>query len=85
MIAQYNSKAEKAGVANKMKGFCVDILGGVENIPTEASRPPVDVVLCSLAYHHIEDATNTSKVLAALLKKGGHLLVLDLLESFSPH
>jgi SAM-dependent methyltransferase len=84
MIAQYNSKAEKAGVASKMKAFCIDILGGgIDDIPPEA-RVPVDVVVCSLGYHHIEDATNTSKVLASLLKKGGHLLVLDLLESSSP-
>jgi ubiquinone/menaquinone biosynthesis C-methylase UbiE len=83
MIEQYNSKADKAGVANKMQGFCTDILSGAENVPTEASAP-VDVVVCSMAYHHIEDATNTSKVLASLLKKGGQLLVLDLLESRPP-
>jgi ubiquinone/menaquinone biosynthesis C-methylase UbiE len=83
MTAQFNSKAEKAGVADKMHALCTDILGGeAENIPAEARD--VDVVVCSLAYHHIEDATNTSKVLASLLKKGGHLLVLDLLESFPP-
>ena len=61
-----------------MFALCIDILSSSE-IPQELQN--VDIVVCSMAYHHIEDIDHTSKVLASLLKKGGHLLVVDLLES----
>ncbi|KAJ6606223.1 S-adenosyl-L-methionine-dependent methyltransferase [Mycena vulgaris] len=36
-----------------------------------------DVVLCSLAYHHITDIAAVTRVLAFFLKPGGTLLVVD--------
>jgi hypothetical protein len=41
----------------------------------------IDVVVCALSYRHIGDIDHVSKILASLLNKGGHLLVVDLLES----
>jgi 2-polyprenyl-3-methyl-5-hydroxy-6-metoxy-1,4-benzoquinol methylase len=78
MVDIYNRKAVNNGLSAKMHATCIDILsseipGGLQN---------VDVVVCSMAYHHIEDIDHTSKVLASLLKKGGHLFVVDLLQSF---
>jgi ubiquinone/menaquinone biosynthesis C-methylase UbiE len=81
MVNVYNQKATTNGVSSKMFALCIDILSSSE-IPQELQN--VDVVVCSMAYHHIEDIDHTSKVLASLLKKGGHLLVVDLLESPSP-
>jgi 2-polyprenyl-3-methyl-5-hydroxy-6-metoxy-1,4-benzoquinol methylase len=78
MVDVYNQKATSNGVSSKMFAMCIDILSSSE-IPEELQN--VDVVVCAMAYHHIEDPDNTSKVLASLLKKGGHLLVVDLLES----
>ena len=78
MVDVYNQKATNNGVSSKMFAMCIDILSSSE-IPAELQN--VDVVVCAMAYHHIDDTDNTSKVLASLLKKGGHLLVVDLLES----
>src|SRR5271163_686241 len=78
MVDAYNQKAKKNGIEEKMKAVCVDILAPGAEIREEMRN--VDVVVCSMSYHHIEDIVNTTKVLASLLKKGGHLLVVDLLE-----
>ena len=53
-----------------------------DEIPKEIQN--ADVIVCSMAYHHIEDINLASKVLASLLKIGGHLLVVDLFESLLP-
>ena len=81
MVDVYNQKAMNHDVSTKMHAICTDILSSSE-IPQELQN--VDVVVCSMAYHHIEDIGHTSKVLASLLKKGGHLLVVDLLQSRPP-
>jgi len=76
----YNEKASKAGISEKMHAVRKDILAGAgEEIPEDAKD--VDVVVCSMGYHHIQDSKRTTEVLASLLKKGGHLIVLDLLQS----
>lgn len=82
MVDTYNQKAKNSALEGKMKAVCVDILTPEANIPEELRN--VDVVVCSMSYHHIEDIVHTSKVLASLLKKGGHLLVVDLLEGLLP-
>lgn len=78
MVEAFNQKSRNSGIEGKMKAMCIDILAPGAEIPEELRN--VDVVVCSMSYHHIEDIVNTSKVLASLLKKGGHLLVVDLLE-----
>jgi SAM-dependent methyltransferase len=82
MVDAYNEKAKNRGWSEKMGARCVNILALPEGeIPKELRD--VDVVVCSMSYHHIEDHVLASKVLASLLKKGGHLLVVDLLEGCS--
>ena len=80
MVEVYNQKAEKEGVAEKMKGRTIDVLSLTEEEVPEGLKE-ADVVVCSMAYHHIEDIEHTSRVLASLLKKGGHLFVVDLMQS----
>jgi SAM-dependent methyltransferase len=81
MLDVYQQKAAVDKTAKaKLSTLCVDILSmPEEEIPAEIRN--VDVIVCSLAYHHIDDVNHTSKVLASLLKKGGHLLVFDLMQS----
>jgi 2-polyprenyl-3-methyl-5-hydroxy-6-metoxy-1,4-benzoquinol methylase len=80
MVEVYNQKAVKEGVAEKMKGRVIDVLGlREEEVPADLKE--ADVVVCSMAFHHIEDIGHTSRVLASLLKKGGHLFVVDLMQS----
>ena len=80
MVDAYNQKARKSGIDERMMAVCADILAPGAEI-REGLRN-VDVVVCSMSYHHIEDIVNTTKVLASLLKKGGHLLVVDLMEGW---
>lgn len=83
MVDVYNQKAANSGVAEKMIGLWVDVLSiPSDEIPNELQN--VDVVVCSMSFHHIEDISLVSKVLASFLKRGGHLLVADLLQSFPP-
>jgi SAM-dependent methyltransferase len=76
MVDIYNQKATNSDISDKMYALCIDILSS--EIPQELLN--VDVVVCSMAYHHIENIDHISKILASLLKKGGHLLVVDLLQ-----
>lgn len=83
MLEVYKQKAAMDETANaKLSTLCVDILSMPQSdIPSEIRN--VDIVVCALAYHHIDDINHVTKVLASLLKKGGHLLVFDLMESIS--
>lgn len=80
MVEVYNQKTLINGVSQKMHAFCNDILSGPE-IPEELQN--VDIVVCSMSFHHFQDINQSSKVLASLLKKGGHLLIVDLFEGNS--
>ena len=80
MVEVYNQKSLINDVSQKMHAFCNDILSGSE-IPEELHN--VDIVVCSMSFHHFENINESSKILASLLKKGGHLLVVDLLEGNS--
>ena len=77
MVDVYNQKAATHGLASKMHALCLDI-AATEELPAELQN--VDVIVCSMSFHHIDNVDRISKILASLLKKGGHLLVLDLLQ-----
>lgn len=80
MVDVYNNKATNSALSTKMHALCIDILSLPEHeLPEEVQS--VDIVLCSMSFHHIENIDHSSKVLASLLKKGGHLLIVDLLQS----
>jgi SAM-dependent methyltransferase len=82
MVDVYNRKAANNQVSEKMHAICSDITSlPMEEIPPELQN--VDIVVCSMAYHHIENLHHTTKVLASLLKKGGYLIIVDLFQSLS--
>lgn len=79
MVDEYNKKATNNQLSSKMRALCIDILSlPASAIPQDIQN--VDVVVCAMSFHHIQDVDRISKVLASLLKKGGHILVLDLLQ-----
>ena len=79
MVDVYNQKAKDNQLSSKMHALCIDLLSLPESeIPQEVQN--VDMVVCAMSFHHISDIKKATKGLASLLKKGGHLLVLDLQE-----
>jgi SAM-dependent methyltransferase len=78
MVDVFNQKAIVNATTESMHALCLDITTTKE-LP--ADLRDIDVVVCALSYHHMGDIDHISKILASLLKKGGHLLVVDLLES----
>ncbi|KAF8602735.1 S-adenosyl-L-methionine-dependent methyltransferase [Ceratobasidium sp. AG-I] len=82
-VDYYNERVANQGIPEEeMKAICVeltergtgeaDVFGGVE----------FDVIVCTLAYHHFEDASEVTKMLTSYLKPGtGTLLVVDLIRS----
>jgi SAM-dependent methyltransferase len=78
MVDVFNQKAISNATTESMHALCLDITTTTD-IPAELGD--IDVVVCALSYHHIGDIDHISKILASLLNKGGHLLVVDLLES----
>jgi ubiquinone/menaquinone biosynthesis C-methylase UbiE len=81
MLDIYNQKVSDDGLSHKMHTLCLDIMT-LDRYPAELQN--VDVVVCSMAYHHLDHIVSISKILVAMLKKGGHLLVVDILQSRPP-
>ncbi|KAF5102313.1 hypothetical protein D0Z00_000496 [Geotrichum galactomycetum] len=82
MIKLYNQKRDNQGVsASAMAGYVADLFE-----PREAWQPAVqkavapgfDAAVCSLAYHHIDDTDQASRVLFSALRPGGWAFVADL-------
>jgi ubiquinone/menaquinone biosynthesis C-methylase UbiE len=77
MVNVFDQKIAQSNSKDKMQAVCIDIMSiPYSEIPEELKG--VDVVVCSMAYHHIDNVDHATTVLASLLKKGGHLLVIDL-------
>jgi ubiquinone/menaquinone biosynthesis C-methylase UbiE len=80
MVDVYNTKATNNSLSAKMHALCVDILSVPDAaLPQEVQE--VDIVVCSMSYHHLENIDHATKAVASLLKKGGYLLIVDLLQS----
>ncbi|KAF6841843.1 methyltransferase type 11 [Colletotrichum musicola] len=82
MLDKYQATADRLGLGpEEMRGVRGDLLGD-DLKPTE---PPLeesalwnfDLVAISMALHHVEDPESAIKKLAARLKVGGKLLVID--------
>ena len=78
MVDVFNQKAMSNATTESMHALCLDITT-TKDLP--ADLRDIDVVVCALSYHHMGDIDHISKILASVLQKGGHLLVVDLLES----
>ncbi|KAJ5679752.1 hypothetical protein N7462_007996 [Penicillium macrosclerotiorum] len=82
MIDEFNQNAGAMGLSDKMVGHKADILA--ETAPAEFSGPDFhdfDLVVVSMALHHFEHPDLALQRLTARLKKGGALMVIDLVAS----
>lgn len=82
MLTKYRATAAELGLgADEMVGVCGDLLSD-EDKPTDPPLPreklhDFDLVVTSMALHHFADPKGAIRKLAALLKVGGVLLVID--------
>ncbi|KAJ7221543.1 S-adenosyl-L-methionine-dependent methyltransferase [Mycena pura] len=75
MVDEFNKGVQNHGLsAEQMRAVRTELKGE----DSELGGDKFDVVMCSLAYHHIEDITAVTRLLAFFLKPGGVLLVVDL-------
>ncbi|RAH46109.1 class I SAM-dependent methyltransferase [Aspergillus brunneoviolaceus CBS 621.78] len=86
MISEFNKNAKEAGLADKMTGVKADLLA--ESVSEELSADEYtkfDLVVVSMALHHFENPELALARLSERLKKGGVLLVLEILAEESHH
>ncbi|KAJ7063678.1 S-adenosyl-L-methionine-dependent methyltransferase, partial [Mycena amicta] len=74
MVDRFNKSAAEQGISpEKMHAVRVELKGQ----DSELDGAKFDVVMCSLAFHHIADVLGTTRLLSFYLKPGGVLLVVD--------
>ncbi|KAJ7684439.1 S-adenosyl-L-methionine-dependent methyltransferase [Mycena polygramma] len=74
MVDEFNKGAQNHGIPiAQMRAVRADLKGD----EAELEGIKFDVVMCSLAYHHIEDIAAVTRILAFFLKPGGTLLIVD--------
>ncbi|KAF7323318.1 Methyltransf-25 domain-containing protein [Mycena chlorophos] len=74
MVDQFNKSAAEHGIApEQMRALRVELKGKEQ----ELDGKKFDVVVCSLAFHHIQDIVGTTRLLSFFLKPGGTLLIID--------
>ncbi|KAK0210155.1 S-adenosyl-L-methionine-dependent methyltransferase [Desarmillaria ectypa] len=74
MVDQYNTRVHNQGIPPEdMRALCIELKG--EEGELDGSK--FDIVLCSMAYHHLPFPQETTKRLAFFVKPGGTLLVTD--------
>jgi len=72
MVDLYNEIGQKEGFEG-MRGVRAVIKGE----DGELDGRKFDVIICTMVYHHFEDAGKMTKILAGFLKSGGKLIVSD--------
>jgi len=76
MVDEYNKKVWQQGIdENEMKAICLELKEG-----DQLNGRKFDLIVCASAYHHIDDITTISRILASYLKPSGNLIVLDLIK-----
>lgn len=82
MVATYNQRARDAGISpEKMSARTGNLVA--DNVPEDLQGPEYhnfDIVIISMALHHLPDPQLAIKRLAARLQKGGVLWIVDMLE-----
>ncbi|KAK7036009.1 Methyltransf-25 domain-containing protein [Favolaschia claudopus] len=74
MVDQFTKGAQAHGIStDKMRAIRTELKG--EDHELDGTK--FDVVMCSLAYHHIGDILSVTRLLAFFLKPGGTLIVVD--------
>lgn len=61
----------------KYKTYDLDILDEDKQSEIELLYESVDVIICTIAYHHIENYQDVTKVLAKFLKPKGRVFIVD--------
>ncbi|KAA1477672.1 S-adenosyl-L-methionine-dependent methyltransferase [Dentipellis sp. KUC8613] len=75
MVDQYNKRVNEQGIPpEEMHAVCIELKGE----PGELDGAKFDVIVCSMAYHHLEDIAASTRTLVGFLKPGGHLMVCDI-------
>ncbi|KAF8191586.1 S-adenosyl-L-methionine-dependent methyltransferase [Mycena galopus ATCC 62051] len=79
MVEEFNKGVQDHGAlfpeipTEKMRAIRAELKGE----ETELEGVKFDIVMCSLAYHHIEDIAAVTALLTFFLKPGGTLIVVD--------
>ncbi|KAJ7118940.1 S-adenosyl-L-methionine-dependent methyltransferase [Mycena epipterygia] len=72
MVDEFNKTMQSNGLSEQMRAVRAELKGE----DTELDGMKFDV-MCSLAYHHIDDIAAVTRLLAFFLKSGGTLLIVD--------
>ncbi|KAI5816602.1 S-adenosyl-L-methionine-dependent methyltransferase [Pyronema omphalodes] len=76
MIEAYNKAAENQGLErDEMHAVLIDLCN--QPLPEGEEYRDFDIAICSFAFHHIPQPEIAAQKMAALLKKGGKLVVVD--------
>ena len=77
MVDVYNEEVSKAGIdPSKVRAMVKDITGA----PEELEGRKFDVIVCSMAYHHLSSISATTLALRSHLRPCGSILVIDIHE-----
>jgi len=78
MVDYFNLRASNQGLtSDEMRAMCVELKG----IEQELNGQKFDVIVCSMAYHHMSSIEDTTRILSFFLKPGGSLLVVDIVKA----
>ncbi|KAL2828954.1 S-adenosyl-L-methionine-dependent methyltransferase [Aspergillus cavernicola] len=86
MIDEFNKNAREADRSDTVVAFKADLLA--EPTPAEVSGPEYfnfDLVVVSMALHHFEHPEQALKRLAERVKKGGVMMIIDLVPEGMDH
>jgi SAM-dependent methyltransferase len=87
MVAEYNKAAAEAAFGpDRMKGYQHDVLSA----PSTTSLPsgvlaPFDIIVTSMALHHVADPGRLLRAFSELLKPGGVCVVVDMVPASAVH
>ncbi|KAF7713657.1 Uncharacterized protein PECH_001130 [Penicillium ucsense] len=82
MLAEFQNNAKTIGLGDKMIGFKADLLS--DTAAEDFSGPEFhdfDVVAVSMSLHHFQQPDVALQRLASRLKKGGSMMIIDLVPS----
>lgn len=81
MVDDYNKVAAELGVSDKMHADVGDLGSETVDVRFEDSRSRFDIIVSSMALHHIENPTGLLRNLAKRLTPGGVVWILDSYDS----
>lgn len=84
MVAAFNARAQSEGKGEKMRAVQANLCVPDDEAPEAVAGPEFfnfDIAVVGLGFHHFDDPNLAARRLAARLRPGGILLILD----FLPH